>query len=507
MSKYSLLALGTQVYLKMKIQIIFKLCCLLCFSGTAFAQPESITGFSWHEIRIQDYAEFRQDTYYLCGSLPLKEDYTKLDSAFVMKWSPEGDSTIKSYKLHEKEWSEFRKIVKANNNQLIAFGTAKHYNTIDTGDFIAVSFDSSLNILWECNLTIPRTDIMIMDVERLPNGNWVVGMDCGNRNWAPNGQPMSQIYLLEITNEGEIDTIVVDTAGRIRDITIPPDSSRIFCLGEFGFLMPNGTECHVVFDTNYNRLPVIPLIKPYFYGGYSNVMQGIWLDNDTLLFSTEYYGGWYKYDITLQKTLVADSQIVVKSNSYTYPNKEDYANGLTITKDNRIIQVGHLDEWGQMLGWAGIYNHDIELVDHKTFPKANSVTSLVNVKSTLDSGFMFLTYQAPAINTLIDTVYIIKYGKGSNLSGVNEIKASQTANIQIFPNPGKNNIHLIMNEGLPNRQKLNFRLYNQMGMLMMESTINNEKSSINTSGLPAGIYFYEISDNGFKKYMGKWIKQ
>ena len=484
-----------------------KISALLLFFliNNAFCQKDFRIKVSSRDMHLYDLMEFSQDTYLFCGAIPKESNWQKPDSALLIKWSTDGDSVTTTFKIPNKESCTFKKIRKNKADQIIAFGVAKHHNTIDTGDFFAVAYDTSLNMLWQSSLTIPRTDISVQDVEGLPNGNWLVGMDCGNRNWLPDSVPVSQIYMIEIDNQGNIEHVVEDTVGCIWDMAIHPDSARIFLFGQFRFLMHNGHDCAVIFDTAYNKLSLKPIIPDVGYGHYRQVL---WLNADTLLLSAANSMPYYDTDITLNKMVDSDSLITCQSKRFRYSNVNDNPFGLVKTRSGRLIQIGTLAEFSWPLGWIGEYDEQLNLIDHRIFDIPHRVTSFeqLKLKSTLDSGFIAFMLSSSAPNTFSDSLYIIKFGSDFNLSDIEKIESSNNGGVFTFPNPGNERMNICIPEKVRKENDCTLQLFTQDGKLIFSKEIYDEISSVETKQLPNGVYFYRVMLGNTVYSTGKWIK-
>jgi len=109
-------------------------------------------------------------------------------------------------------------------------------------------------------------------------------------------------------------------------------------------------------------------------------------------------------------------------------------------------------------------------------------------------------------------------GRGSNarlvkadLSGLGLITTSiddpnllTGISFEIYPNPGKNVISV---KNPDPRHPLTFTLFNLVGKKIIELYNQDTELEINTTALPIGIYFYQITlDNGYTQ-PGKWIKE
>ncbi len=91
-----------------------------------------------------------------------------------------------------------------------------------------------------------------------------------------------------------------------------------------------------------------------------------------------------------------------------------------------------------------------------------------------------------------------------SLTGVSTVSATAVPVVDVYPNPVQN--QLILNNHL--KQTVQFVLLDVNGKIIREAVVQTqEKKYINLSGLPAGMYFYQVKDSaGAIKQQGKIAK-
>ena len=98
-------------------------------------------------------------------------------------------------------------------------------------------------------------------------------------------------------------------------------------------------------------------------------------------------------------------------------------------------------------------------------------------------------------------ILIVTKNYGSPFVNIDENINPNVGNINIYPNPGSNQIKI--SSSLKNLQ---IQLYDYTGGQIIERNIEYS-SSVNTSDIPPGIYFYKIlQDNRIVK-IGKWVRK
>jgi len=83
----------------------------------------------------------------------------------------------------------------------------------------------------------------------------------------------------------------------------------------------------------------------------------------------------------------------------------------------------------------------------------------------------------------------------SQITNTRNLNFEKNLNFKIFPNPTEGILH-IENE---NNRSLDLIFYNQIGMVVLEQSINNSTHQINLEDLPRGIYFVKIKDEYFER--------
>ena len=72
----------------------------------------------------------------------------------------------------------------------------------------------------------------------------------------------------------------------------------------------------------------------------------------------------------------------------------------------------------------------------------------------------------------------------------------------VYPNPGST--QLTIETAL---KGLQFELYSINGQTVISQPVNNGTTTINTSGLPAGVYVYRFMNKEKIVESGKWVKE
>jgi PKD domain/Secretion system C-terminal sorting domain len=85
----------------------------------------------------------------------------------------------------------------------------------------------------------------------------------------------------------------------------------------------------------------------------------------------------------------------------------------------------------------------------------------------------------------------------------NQKETEKDAAICILPNPFANYLNIVLNEPFA---KPIFKLFNQLGQLVLQKETVLGANEVNTAILPKGVYFWEFTSNGLQIKNGKLIK-
>lgn len=90
--------------------------------------------------------------------------------------------------------------------------------------------------------------------------------------------------------------------------------------------------------------------------------------------------------------------------------------------------------------------------------------------------------------------------------GVQSFSTNETEEISIYPNPFTSAVTIVVND-ISQINLLGLRVYNVLGAEVMNTTISQKSTTLETSSLPSGIYFYKIIGNGIIMQSGKLVAQ
>ena len=100
-------------------------------------------------------------------------------------------------------------------------------------------------------------------------------------------------------------------------------------------------------------------------------------------------------------------------------------------------------------------------------------------------------------DSMLDIVTTYGYGASIayniTLSSVDDIFKNTNQDMIIYPNPSKDIFKIMLNAEILQAQ---LEIYNAFGEKIYTTTIHQRKETINTRGLPSGIYFVKVSEDG-----------
>lgn len=136
------------------------------------------------------------------------------------------------------------------------------------------------------------------------------------------------------------------------------------------------------------------------------------------------------------------------------------------------------------------------VVDGNMMPYMPDVTNIMSY-ARKECRFYFSPMQYSILNMTMQTdrtnLYC-SYGVG--------LKEQAAEQFSVFPNPGTGRLGILLDRA----QASELMLYNSVGQKAAASSASVKEYELDTSALPAGIYYYTLTVSG-AMYSGKWIKQ
>jgi len=320
----------------------------------------------------------------------------------------------------------------------------------------------------------------------------------------------------------------IDSNGNILQSNFPqyPDSAytnRIIGISDFNF----STNTFVAFGTSFDYTSTVQAIEidtnlNYSITGLNDLQNGYsfgvhasskWINDSTMIFSS--------CDNPDNNKFIFEDLFVAKiNNTYEFIDEPiwigredttDFPPKYSIdfkTTDN--IFLGAFS--GQSASEPFEYNYFVGLIDEsmnkkgeKRIGEDNINYSLMAMVATSDGGCIFVSTRNDFLNTpdYDWDLHILKLYPNDIITSAAETPLKIDSDYNIFPNPGKDELYIqTSNKGVT------IQLFNERGIVVLSEQLDdNYTSTINTSGLSSGLYFYRVTDKRGFSESGKWIKK
>jgi len=398
---------------------------------------------------------------------------------------------------------EFFTLLKISDSSFMAFGK---YNEEFVYKLWITTFDFNLNKIFDFKIPIDG-DIMTPYTYAIVNNsdNIVVALE-----YMDTGPFDTEIFVIEITKDGKI----------IREKLFNPSSSGLELIFDLAQLNPMEYRIvktgnlekrpisYIDLDTNFNiisenELPynmssfcyssIITTGSKLIYSGKKNYSDKR-SDFDLALISTDY------------NNILIDSAHFGKTDTVDYPGLH---NNLDFTTDN-LIYYGGLSNlnmgnpfYSSIPSWIMLNKLDTNLnIVWQKYYGGDACYNLWSLLATQDGGCVMAgtKYDHQTQNEERD-VYILKVNEDGLIAWVHDIP-KVTEEILIYPNPGIDRFFI-----KTLKVNLAFELFDCFGRKRIKQKITDQNTTIHTSLLNPGIYFYSfINENNKIIKTGKWIK-
>lgn len=197
-----------------------------------------------------------------------------------------------------------------------------------------------------------------------------------------------------------------------------------------------------------------------------------------------------------------DTKKIINPNSniasYFSPDKYSMVNYLNINSlNNKIVP---LSVWATYPGNYPLIFSQMENFDAGIFIylKDNYKNTLTDLRKTNQYNFSIDTNKASTINGRLEIVFTNKS------IGVNEEKALNNIQINLFPNPVNESINITVLNGTFSKAEVT--IYSITGLEIEKLIMNGNRKTISVQNLSSGTYFLNVHDeNGFNKTI-KFVK-
>ena len=147
----------------------------------------------------------------------------------------------------------------------------------------------------------------------------------------------------------------------------------------------------------------------------------------------------------------------------------------------------------------------VNFVDGGNITGATTATLTINPVKMSDTAFnnnVVVTGICSSVKTSGNVSLLV-----SNATGINSTDAvNECQTITVYPNPFKGYVNIIINEA-SQFENCQLRIYNIFGIELMNTTVTKQLTTLETSTLTSGVYFYKVYNNGQTIQSGKLISQ
>ncbi|HXP51172.1 MAG TPA: T9SS type A sorting domain-containing protein, partial [Bacteroidia bacterium] len=190
--------------------------------------------------------------------------------------------------------------------------------------------------------------------------------------------------------------------------------------------------------------------------------------------------------VTTVYTLTATNSVTLCSNSAT-TTVEVFPSTFTITGPTSV-ECGTVNTYSV----TPVLPPPVTYVWQSTNPSATGTGTSANVSFSPYGGSISWEVSMPGCTS--ETTYSVGCGlpKGPEHNSGNTTTQFASNNVIVYPNPAGNTLNIQLE--LQVNQVLNMCIYNSLGEVVKCETLKDNLSAISINTLPAGIYFYRISD-------------
>jgi hypothetical protein len=201
---------------------------------------------------------------------------------------------------------------------------------------------------------------------------------------------------------------------------------------------------------------------------------------------------------------------ILYQNSIGKTDTLDYAgyyDGLDFISTDNIFVGGtsnqNMGTFVNVHSWFILGNFTSELQNRWTkYYGGDAYYNLWSITATSDGGCLLLgTRYDYATQDNERDIFIIKVDENGFVTSVKNNPGIMVKEALLYPNPGANTLYI-----QTTLKNATLEMYDANGRMVVQQNIN-ETTTVNTSALNMGMYFYRVMQNGAVKESGKWVKQ
>jgi len=402
-----------------------------------------------------------------------------------------------------------KKTMELENGDFISWGS---YETEASNvyDFWQVIFDNELNIVSQSFYEIPNGH-QVLKINSIIRENNNIALSVTFRSDA-NNSSMTDFFMAEINQNGERVSDSIFNQGN-RNFVYDMDyvfTNNTYYLATLNEFTAKAESEILVMDSNFNVIDEYPTYQTKIRLG-----QTINFINDSMfLFAGNYRPskkvdnqllGIYKYDtsfVELDHLYIGTPDTLMYSGVF---NNLDFTNSSNIFFGSTKNFLYNANQWTSQKSWIQIDNVDSDLnISWEKYYGGDAYYFLYYTLATADGGALFMAskYEHGESGPYERDIFLLKVNQDGLITSVpNDLQISIKDAI-VLPNPGRDYLEL-HTAAFP----ANFILLDMNGKIVLQQSITQNKSQMNTQSLATGAYVWRLIKRGALLESGKWIKE
>lgn len=231
-------------------------------------------------------------------------------------------------------------------------------------------------------------------------------------------------------------------------------------------------------------------------GSYSDVFNNvIELPNTNLYFVGANKSQTNNANTVNWRYLIDNSNSVILNDFIGNTNTERY-NSSAAGINGTIISVGYNNYLGNNSDAnIHVFNSNLGYISYNPFGVENT-DELFSVSKTKDKGFVSIGTCFGNTSQLNDLLFVKTDSLGhfgTSIIGIKENEESKIT-LNVYPNPVCNYLNIEIYDFLKYK-RLNYRIVNTNGQILLSNSINDSKNVVDISEFSSGLYFLQILDS------------
>ena len=394
------------------------------------------------------------------------------------------------------------------NNSIICLGSKYNFSMPYNTKLWYLNLDSNLHVIKE-------QEINFSDSLTIAYFNTIIDSDTNIvlAGYSCNHSPLYLLpflFKLKITGDSINSNLNITPHGEFYSLLQNPNSNGyyVFANNIFTFSSNRIIKVNNNLDT-ISSFEITPSdAQKYFHSK--------WLNDTSFIYNNNFYHSGYPtppIDWNLMITVLDTNYNILYQQEFGKDTIYDYPglyNGVSVNGDN--VYIGGTTNISILNPSYGVgqpswfYLIKMDKNQNVLWEKrygGDTYYLLNSIYATSDGGCIMAGTRKNTDVTDNTDIYLLKVDSGGFYCWEKEIKIPKEM-AKIFPNPFNNNINI---ELLKTHKIADVFMFDILGKLILKSSINDTKTTLNTSQLPNGIYIIKIVAEGESIFVGKAIKE